>query len=100
MERQPEVARKNRAQQRFNRALLDASDMAAAIHQNNALLKVLVQQLIDRRDELAAPDPTCKGLMAAISEVRNILEVIPLLREHDALKALGPQLYNIVNKET
>ncbi|MGA2159834.1 MAG: hypothetical protein ABSG90_11535 [Dehalococcoidia bacterium] len=94
--------RKGQVQERFTRSLLDASDMAVALHQNNAVLKVFLKQYTARLEELAATDPKgiCQTLEASIGEIRNILEVLPLLRERQAMRVLGPQLASLIEKET
>ena len=97
-----EDARKSRAQEQFKRSILDASDMAVALHQNNAVLKIFIKQYDARLKELAETDPKgiCQTLEASINEIRNVLEVLPLLRERRAMMVLGPQLASLVENET
>jgi hypothetical protein len=99
LENQPDL-RKGQAQERYTRSLLDASEMAVALHQNNAVLKVFITQYAARLEELAQNDPICKTLEASINEIRNILEVLPILRERQAMRVLGPQLASLVENET
>jgi len=91
--------RKGQAQGRFTRSILDASEMAESLHQNNAVLKVFLKQYDARLKELADADPILRTLEASIGEIRDILEVIPLLRERQAMRILGPQLANLVEEE-
>lgn len=97
-----EDARKSRAQEQFKRSILDASDMAVALHQNNAVLKIFIKQYDARLKELAETDPKgiCQTLEASIYEIRNVLEVLPILRERAAMRVLGPQLASLVEDET
>lgn len=92
--------RKAQAQERFTRSILDASDMAASLHQNNAVLKVWLTQYDARLKELADNDPVCQAMEAPIDEIRSTLEVLPLLRERQAMRVLGPQLSSLVEDET
>ena len=102
MEVNPEDVRKARARQRFTHSLLDAGEMAAALHQNNAVLKIFLKQYDARLKELAETDPKgiCQTLEASIGEIRNVLEVLPLLRERAAMRVLGPQLASLIEDET
>ena len=102
MEANPEDVRKARAQQRFTRSLLDAGEMSVALHQNNAVLKIFLKQYDARLKELAETDPKgiCQTLEVSINEIRNVLEVLPLLREQAAMRVLGPQLASMVEDET
>ena len=95
-----EDVRKARAQERFTRSILDASEMAVALHQNNAVLKIFIKQYGARLKELAEADPICQTLEASIGEIRNVMEVLPLIREQAALRVLGPQLASLVEDET
>jgi hypothetical protein len=93
---------KSRAQERFKRSILGASEMAEALHQNNAVLKIFLKQYTARLKELAETDPKgiCQTLEASIGEIRNVMEVLPLLREQAALRVLGPNLVTLIEDET
>ncbi len=97
-----EDIRKSRAQQRFTRSILDASEMAVALHQNNAVLKIFIKQYDARLKELAETDPKgiCQTLEASINEIRDVLEVLPLIRERAAMQVLGLQLASLIENET
>ena len=97
-----EDLRKAQAQGRFTRSILDASEMAVALHQNNAVLKIFLKQYDARLKELAETDPKgiCQTLEASINEIRDVLEVLPLLRERQAMRILGPQLASLIEDET
>ncbi len=97
-----EDVRKAQAQQRFTRSILDASEMSAVLHQNNAVLKIFLKQYDARLKELADTDPKgiCQTLEASINEIRSVLEVLPLLRERQAMRVLGPQLASLIENET
>lgn len=97
-----EELRRSRAAQRFTQSLLDASEMSVTLHQNNAVLKVFLKQYIARLKKLADTDPKgiCQTLEASINEIRNVMEVLPLIREQAALKVLGPQLVGLIEEAT
>ena len=101
VENQPDL-KKGQAQERYTRSLLDASEMAVALHQNNAVLKIFLKQYTARLKELAETDPKgiCQTLEASIYEIRNVLEVLPILRERAAMRVLGPQLASLIEDET
>ena len=95
-----EDLRKAQAQGRFTRSILDASEMSVALHQNNAPLKKFIERYSARLEELAKNDPSCQAMADFIGDIRNVLEVLPLLREQAALKVLGPQLASLIEDET
>jgi hypothetical protein len=99
MERKP-VSRQAVAQERLKRAILNASEMAADLHQNNALLKKLIEQYAERIQELTKADPVCQTLGAFIDEIIATIEWRPILAEREALRVAGPQLANLYEKET
>ena len=95
-----EDVRKARAQEQFTRSILEASEMSASLHQNNAVLKVWLIKYDARLKELADNDPALQAMEAPIDEIRSTLEVLPLLRERRAMRVVGPQLASIVIDET
>ena len=99
VEPQPQ-AKQDKATRRYRQTLADAAKMSAALHEDPTPLGVFVKQYAARMQELAQADPICQTLEASINEIRNILEVRPVLAQKAAMRLLGPQLANMVDQET
>lgn len=90
----------NKSRARYIHAVQNALQVSEELHQNNRVLKIILERATARARELLARDEIFQGIMAPAAAIRNDLELIPILAEKEVLRQMGPQLAALVEPET
>jgi hypothetical protein len=92
--------RLNKARARFHQAVQNAMEISTNLHQNNRVLKIILERAASRLIELAKRDRIFQGIIEPAQIIREELELTPILAEREVLRQMGPQLASLIEAET